>query len=74
MRNPSEMYIASCMQNMVQICVQNACFAAIFIYFFKNYFGALGVESPHGGAMDTHSRETWLPRICPKCLKLDLKT
>ena len=66
MRKPSEMYAASRMQNMVQIRTQNPCLATKlhFIYLGGyNYFGALGVENPHGGAMlhdDSHQSEVSL--------------
>ena len=45
MRKPSEMYVASRMQNMMQIRAWNTCFSNCC-----NSCGALGVESPHGGA------------------------
>ena len=53
MRKPPEMYVASGMQNMVQIRARNVCFTTLHIFdFFRNFsFGALGVESPHRGAM-----------------------
>ena len=54
MRKPSEMYVAPRMQNMVQIHAHNACFASkldFASFCCNNSFGALGVESPDGGAM-----------------------
>ena len=59
MRKTSEMYVASGMQHMVQIRPRNACLAtkshSVFLFAIKSCFfgggGALGVESPHGGAM-----------------------
>ena len=52
MRKPSEMYIASRMQNMVQVCKKNAYFVTnLVLHFKKCSFGALGVESPNGGAI-----------------------
>ena len=53
MRETLEMVTASRMQNMVDICKKNTCFATIllFRFFRKSYFWALGVESPHGGAI-----------------------
>ena len=44
------------MQNMVDVRKKNAYFATnLFLWnVWKNYFGALGVESPHGGAMEPH--------------------
>ena len=48
-----EMHTASRMQDMVQNRKENACFATNFFFlnFRKRSFGALGVESPHGGAI-----------------------
>ena len=61
MREPLEMVTASLMQNMVHICKKNMYFVAklLFRMFGKSYFGALGVESPHGGAIvfDSHMHE-----------------
>ena len=53
MREPLEMVTASLMQNMVQIRKKNIHFVTklCFRNFGKSYFGALGVESPHGGAI-----------------------
>ena len=53
MREPSEMHTASRMQNMVQLRKENTYFVTSlpFIFLGKSYLGALGVESPHGGAM-----------------------
>ena len=50
MRKPKEIDVASRMQNMVQICAQNACFwtnLLVHFDFCTNSFGALDVESPH---------------------------
>ena len=51
MREPWEMVTASRMQNMVQIRKKNSYFVTklLFLKIGKSYFGALGVESPHGG-------------------------
>ena len=49
MRKPSEMYVASRMQDMVQIHAWNACFATklhVVFLFRNNSFGALGVGAP----------------------------
>ena len=53
MRKPLEMYIASRMQNMVQIRARSVGFTTKLLFdIFPNFsFGALGVESPHGGAI-----------------------
>ena len=53
MREPLEAVTASLMQNMVQIRKKNNYFMAIllFVILGKSSFGALGVESPHVGAM-----------------------
>ena len=69
MRKLSEMYVASRMQNMVQIHAWNACFATIYIMFFvvcRNSFGALGVESPHSGAMVMVDKQECLPSFSPE--------
>ena len=56
MRESLEMVTASRMLNMVQIC--NICFNFLLNLFSRNVrkrpFEALGVESPHGGAMQIH--------------------
>ena len=52
MRKSIEMCVVSRMKNMMQICARNACFATKLnfpCFCCNNYFGALGVESPHGG-------------------------
>ena len=53
MREPWEIYTASRMQNMMQIREKNFYFVTKII--FRNFviftLGALGVESPRGGAM-----------------------
>ena len=54
MREPWEMYAASRMQNMAQIRKSNAYSETniAFSFFFVVFtFEALGVESPHGGAI-----------------------
>ena len=53
MREPLEIYVASRMQNMVQIRAKNLYFVTNlhFLLFLKGSFGALGVESPNGGAI-----------------------
>ena len=53
MREPLEFFTASLMQNMVLIRKKNTYFVIKLLLkmFGKNYFGALGVESPHGGAI-----------------------
>ena len=53
MRESLEMVTASRMQDMVQIREKNTCFVTILLFrnFRKSSFGALGVESPHGGAI-----------------------
>ena len=47
------MVTGSLMQNMVQICKKNTYFVTklLFNYFRKSYVGALGIESPHSGAI-----------------------
>ena len=59
MRKPLEMITALRMQNMVEIRKKNICFVtkSLFGKKIKSSFGALGVESPHGGAiMQCHVR------------------
>ena len=53
MRKTLEMYTASRMRNMVQLRKKNACFVTSlpFLKLLKSSFWALGVESPHGGAI-----------------------
>ena len=53
MREPLEMHTASRMQNMLEIRTKNTYFVTILLFgnFGKSSFGALGVESPHGGAI-----------------------
>ena len=53
MGKPLEKVVASGMQNMGQIRARNVCFTTLHIFdFFPNIsFGALGVESPHRGAI-----------------------
>ena len=53
MREPLEMVAASLMQDMVQIRKENTYFVTnlIFRNSRESSFGALGVESPHGGAI-----------------------
>ena len=53
MLEPLGMYTASCMQSMVQIRKKNTYFVTnlLFGLFWKSCFGALGVESPRGGAI-----------------------
>ena len=53
MRETLEMVIVSRVQNMVPIRKKNAHFVTnlSFLFLWKSFFGALGVESPHGGAM-----------------------
>ena len=54
MREPLEIFTASLMQNMVQICKKQLFRDQIrFLKFLINCFWALGVESPHGGATGT---------------------
>ena len=50
MRKPPEMYTASRMQNIVPIRTNNS-YSVIIFLFWKSSFGALGVESPDGGAI-----------------------
>ena len=50
MRKPSEMYVASCMQNMVQFVPGTS--ASRPLVFCNSSFGAFGVEIPHGGDID----------------------
>ena len=59
MRKTSEMYVVSRMQTMVQIRAHKLVSRPNDILFFCciNSFGALGVESPHGGAINA---EVWL--------------
>ena len=53
MREPLEMVTDSRMQNMVEIRKKNNGFVTILLFRFKKkYFGALGVQSPHGGAIN----------------------
>ena len=53
MWEPLEIVTASLMQNIVQIPTKNAYFVTklLFRNVGKSYLGALGVESPHGGAI-----------------------
>ena len=52
MWKPLEMHAASRMRNIVQIRKTNAYFVTTYFFLFcKSVFGALGVESPHGGAI-----------------------
>ena len=51
MREPLEKVTASLMQNLMQIRKKNT---YIVINSLFQFFGALGVESPHGGAMIAH--------------------
>ena len=52
MRKLFEMYTASRMQNMVQIRKKTSIsWQTYFLKYLEKYFDALGVESPHGGAM-----------------------
>ena len=57
MWEPLEMATASRMQDMVEIRKKNKCFVTklFFDFFGKSSFGALGVESPHGGAMKIYA-------------------
>ena len=50
MRETLEMYTASRMQHMVQIRKINA-YSVTILLLKTNSFGALGVESAHGGAI-----------------------
>ena len=50
-----EMVKASRMQNMVEIRKKNTSFVTKSFSIKKTYFGALGVESPHGGAITLFS-------------------
>ena len=54
MRETLEMVTASRMLNMVEIRKKNTCFVTILLFriVLKSSFGALGVESPHGGPMN----------------------
>ena len=56
MREPLEMVTVSRMQKMVEIRKKNTYFVTIllFLKFWKKFSGALGVESPHGGAIKTN--------------------
>ena len=56
MREPVEMVTASLMQNVVQIRQKNTCFTTklLFTFFGTSSFGALDVESPHGGDITKH--------------------
>ena len=59
MRKSWEMYTASRMQNIVQIRKKKTLLRDQLIkQTWNNSFGALGVESPHGGAMDMLAPET----------------
>ena len=59
MRKPWEMHTASRMQNIVQIRKKKTLLRdQLNKQAWNNCFGALGVESPHGGAMDMLARET----------------
>jgi hypothetical protein len=54
MREPSEMITVLRMQNMVEIRKKKHLFRDQIIFGKKkSSFGALGVESPHGGAITT---------------------
>ena len=54
MREPLEIVTASRIQNMVEIRKKNTYFVTklLFRIFGNSSFGALGVESPHGGAIN----------------------
>ena len=60
-KTPLEIYVASRMQNMVHIRKRNTYFVTnlLFRMFWKSSLGALGVESPYGGAIPLF--ETILP-------------
>ena len=53
MREALEMVTASRMQNMVQVRKKNVYFMTKILLelYEKSSFGAIGVESPHGGAI-----------------------
>ena len=54
MREPLEIVTASRMQNMVEIRKKNTCFVTKLFWGIlgKSSFGALGVQSPNGGAIN----------------------
>ena len=63
MRKPSEMYTALRMQNMMQICKENAYFMTnLPIEFFEEVLLDVVVESPHGGAIYYHDITNTLPQ------------
>ena len=65
MREPSEMVIASRMQNIVQIRKNNTYFVPrTLVRFVVFTFRALGIESHHGGAITASNA----------CIKYDLST
>ena len=57
MRETLEMVTVSLMQDMVHIRKKAIYFATkLLLETFEKYFGALGVESPHGGAINSNAR------------------
>ena len=64
MRKPFELYVASRIQIMVQIRSRDVCFATkLHYYFCSNSFGARGVESPHGGAIEAVAGATDISNV-----------
>ena len=66
MREPLEMFTASRLQDMVQIRKKNTYSVTklLFWNFATSSFGALGVESPHDGAILTTNATQKVVRLC----------